>query len=202
MTTLVPASKTGHRQMPPPLSPRHSDDYPNIKYWHESAWNADLRRMQEVHKEGKGLGESEKPSRRPRAAPGESFKWNFLENSLGIAWTAKQGEDLRDRCRQIFQSMVLELGPEKLPTTWNAGIDLYWQRFLEHTLESEFDDLRLCEGHWKAHAAVIPTYSSWQQARRKTQERRSKREERLAVLGSTASSQPSLSAVRNYRIAS
>ncbi|KAK7000179.1 hypothetical protein R3P38DRAFT_3219059 [Favolaschia claudopus] len=120
------------------------DDFPNAKYWQQSAWVAQVKA----------------DSGRSNADDSQQAKKNsllFITDKNGAPLPSARLTATRRRCAEYFFELK---SAGVLPTTWSQGTLTIKQNF-RAVLENDVPELRLCDGHWKADKLGSLTYSSW-----------------------------------------
>ena len=135
------------------LTPFKANDYPNCLFWTERAWV-------EWAREGKEMGIFRS------GVEGEGVNSSWLEDPNGrrvdvvvqrnILDEARRTWSLMRRCRVRFGAYKATLLPE---------LD-----YFRKSMEGAFEELRMCENHWKVDQLWTENYSSWANTRRQAKQ--------------------------------
>jgi hypothetical protein len=81
----------------------------------------------------------------------------YVENADGTVINGALASEIRDLARSIWRGFYLRgIAPEK----WgDASKDIRGEYYSQ--MEGEFEVLRYCDNHWKAHAVATTIYSQW-----------------------------------------
>jgi len=133
------------------------NDLPLVKYWRKRAWK--------VHSDTLNDSSDLMPGRkrgrrgRTRSAQGINVTMLYIENADGTPINGAVAGEIREFACSIWRglhSWPRSAAPEK----WgDASKEVREQYYLE--METEFEVLRYCEGHWKAQAVATSIYSQW-----------------------------------------
>lgn len=128
-----------------PLPQLDQVKYPGVKHWDNNGYNGS-------RKGGKRGGEDSLEGKAK-----SSVLSSFMEDQNGRPISDKGRKKARKAAKQFFQEL---LDNGRAPPNWgDAPRDV--ENELIHILESEYDWVRLCEGHWKANKIATNSYSQW-----------------------------------------
>jgi hypothetical protein len=134
----------------PPLLPQYKfDDYSRTKHWEREEYLVD-------RKSGKKGEVSD-----------ESILSRFMEDGRGDPIPEPTRKAARLMARGYFEYLLQQ---RQEPACWTA-IALNHKHELFNLLESNFEWLRYCEGHWKVDKLCQNVYSPWHSALEKQRDK-------------------------------
>ena len=125
-------------------------------YWNKSSWSNREKAVnapdQPKGKRGKG-----------RAAEGINVNMLYVVDEQGNPVDGHRAADIRRIARSIWTHLLSRsLAPERWSSASMRATDLY-----QNEMQTRCEELRLCEGAWKAHQIAFDFYWSWRAGKEK-----------------------------------
>jgi len=141
-----------------PTWPKESDftrEERNKLYWTKNAWTN--------REKSTDLDEPRGKKGKSRAAQGINVKLQFIVDRSGNPVDGHRANKIREVARSIWAHLSAHgIAPESWGTAGLVTTDMYRTQ-----METRLEELRLCEGGWKAQQIAFEAYPSWRSARLK-----------------------------------
>lgn len=132
------------------------ENYPLVTIWTADDW---VKHGKNKKSDDAGIhqtqGRQKKQSDKPRSS------MFYIQDSSGVSVSERKASDICFHARTTWETLALEgLAPKK----WKQCSTPAWKYYLEEMYRYH-DDLRLCEGDWKAERLAVDNYSGWMRGR-------------------------------------
>lgn len=158
----IEAAEAGEKHLPkrtvslPILHQRQ--DYPRVTIWTAEEW---AKHPQNKKFDDTSIHQSA-PRRGKNRDQGATRKSTYyIQDVDGVSPTERQANAITDYARTVWESLAQQ---KMAPVTWKKRTAPAFMYYLEEMYKFH-DDLRLCEGHWKAEKLAVEVYPGWSRNR-------------------------------------
>jgi nucleoid-associated protein YgaU len=117
-------------------------------FWSRSSWTKYCNET-EIVKGARGRG---------RASEGENVNMRYIVNQDGVPVDGYMAATVRRIAREFWKGLSRAgVAPQK----WMTDVDLETAKKFHLEMQTQFEELRLCDGGWKVDQVAIDYYSGW-----------------------------------------
>lgn len=151
----IPQTISGLKQDPKsqielgwPKKDDFTKDQLDVMFWHRKTW-INFCNEKEVEKGARGPA---------RAAEGINVQMLYVVNEEGEPIDGHRAKKMRDVARAFWNGLS---NAGVAPWSWKTHADLSMMQKFKLEMQTQFPELRLCDGGWKVDQIAIDNYSGW-----------------------------------------